>query len=96
MIYVVLLKFSSHKSNAKELLPGHSAWIERGLDEGVFLVVGSLQPQLGGVVVAHNTTRAELDARLSEDPFVVHDVVTAEVFEVSPSKADARLAFLLA
>jgi uncharacterized protein YciI len=93
---LVLLKFSSNKSKAKEHLSGHSAWIERGLDEGLFLVVGSLLPQLGGVVVAHNITRAQLDARLCEDPFVVHDVVTTEVFAVAPSKADARLAFLLA
>lgn len=94
-MYVVLLRFSANKSKAGEFMSAHNAWIKRGLDEGVFLIVGSLQPQLGGAVVAHNTTRAELEARILEDPFVAHDVVKPEVLEVSPSKADSRLAFLL-
>jgi uncharacterized protein YciI len=96
VMYVVFLRFSNNKSKAGELMAAHNAWIKRGLDEGVFLLVGSLQPQLGGAVVAHGTTRTELEARILEDPFVMHDVVKPEVLEVSPSKADPRLAFLLA
>jgi uncharacterized protein YciI len=95
VVYVVFLRFSNNKSKAGEFMPAHNAWLERGFDEGVFLMVGGLQPQLGGAVVAHNTTRDELEARLREDPFVVHGVVKAELFEVSPSKADPRLEFLL-
>jgi uncharacterized protein YciI len=95
-MYIVFLRFSNNKSRATEFMPAHDAWLKRGLDEGVFLIAGGLQPRLGGAVVAHNTTRAELEARLLEDPFVAHDVVEPEVFEVSPSKADPRLAFLLA
>jgi uncharacterized protein YciI len=94
-MYIVFLSFSSNRSKASEFMTGHNAWIKRGLDDGVFMVVGSLQPQQGGAVVAHDTTRAELDARILEDPFVVHDVVKPEVHEVSPSKVDPRLAFLL-
>jgi uncharacterized protein YciI len=94
-VYVVFLRFSNNKSKAGEFMPAHNAWIQRGLDDGVFLVVGSLQPQLGGAVVAHNTTRDELEARVRDDPFVAQDVVTAELFEISPSKADPRLTFLL-
>jgi uncharacterized protein YciI len=77
-------------------MTAHDEWIRRGLDEGVFLLVASLQPGLGGAVVAHNTTRAALLERVHRDPFVAHDVVTAELLELSPSKADPRMAFLLA
>jgi uncharacterized protein YciI len=94
-MFVVLLRFSNNKSKAGEFMSAHNAWIQRGLDDGVFLVVGSLQPQLGGAVVAHNTTRHELEARVQDDPFVAQDVVKAELFEISPSKADPRVAFLL-
>jgi uncharacterized protein YciI len=77
-------------------MAAHDEWIKRGFDDQIFLVVGSLEPGAGGAVLAHNTTRAELEERLQRDPFVAHDVVRAELLEVSPSKADARLAFLLA
>lgn len=95
-MFVVLLRFSNAKSRAGELMAAHNEWIQRGFAEGVFLLVGSLQPRLGGVVVAHDTSRGSLEARVARDPFVVHDVVKAELMEVSPSKADPRLTFLLA
>lgn len=93
-MFIVFLRFSQNRSEAKQLMAAHNDWIQRGFDEGVFLLVGSLQPQLGGTVLAHATTREELEARLAADPFVKRDVVTAEIFEVSPSKMDARLTFL--
>jgi uncharacterized protein YciI len=76
-------------------MAGHNEWIKRGLADGVFLLVGSLQPGLGGAIVAHQTTREELEVRFQSDPFVAHDVVTVELFEVSPAKSDPRLAFLV-
>ena len=94
-MFIVFLRFSNNKPKAGEFMVGHNAWIARGLDEGTFILVGSLQPALGGVVIAHGIGRADLDARLAEDPFVANDIVRAEVFELSPAKADERLAFLL-
>ena len=34
-------------------MESHNAWIERGFDEGVFLLTGSLQPKLGGGILVH-------------------------------------------
>ena len=94
-MFIAFLRFSANKHQANELMAGHNQWIASGLADGVFLLVGSLRPSLGGAVVAHNTTREELEKRLRADPFVAHDVVTVELFEVSPAKSDPRLAFLL-
>jgi uncharacterized protein YciI len=95
-MFVVLLRFSANKARAGQLMDGHNAWIKRGFDDGVFLLAGSLQPALGGGVVAHNTSLPELQGRVSEDPFVAEGVVRAEILEVAPMKADERLGFLLA
>lgn len=94
-MFVILLRFAENKHKAGPFMSAHNVWIQRGLADGVFLVVGSLQPQLGGAVVAHNTTRSELLARMEEDPFVAEGVVQAEVLELAPSKTDPRLAFLI-
>lgn len=93
-MFIVLLRFSD-KSKASQLMKGHNEWIKAGFDDGVFLVVGSLQPNAGGAVVAGNTTLADLQRRVSADPFVAEGVVKAEVIEITPSKVDARLNFLL-
>jgi uncharacterized protein YciI len=94
-MFIILLRFSSNKSKAGELMPAHNEWITRGMAEGVFLLIGSLEPRAGGTILAHGTTRAELEARVNQDPFVANDVVSAEVLEVSCSKSDPRLEFLL-
>lgn len=94
-LFIVLLRFSRNKSRASELLPEHNAWIARGFSDGVFRVVGTLQPAQGGVILAQGLQRAELEARLAEDPFVAQDVVTTEVLEVEPRRADARLGLLM-
>ena len=94
-MFIVLLTFSDNKDRASQLMDGHNRWITSGFEDGVFLLAGSLQPQLGGAVVAHNTTLSDLQSRVNEDPFVAENVVAAEIVEISPAKADQRLQFLL-
>ena len=94
-MFIVLLKFSDNKGQASLFMAGHNEWIRRGFDDGVFLLVGSLQPNLGGGIVAHNTSLSDLQSRVNDDPFVAENVVSAEILEISPAKADDRLKFLL-
>lgn len=95
-MFVVLLKFSDNKDKAGQFMDGHKEWIRRGIDDGVFLLVGSLQPALGGAIVAHDASLLDLQSRVNDDPFVAENVVSAEILEITPSQADARLNFLLA
>ena len=76
-------------------MEGHKEWIKRGFDDAVFLLAGSLQPNLGGGILAHDTSLSDLQGRVESDPFVVENVVKAEILEITPSKADPRLNFLL-
>ena len=93
-MFVVLLRFAANRAEAGQFMDAHKAWIKRGFDEGVFLLAGSLQPSSGGGILAHNASRSALEARVRDDPFVVHHVVSAEILEIAPSRADERLAFL--
>ena len=95
-MFIVLLKFSSNKGQAGQSMDGHKEWIKRGFDDGVFLLAGSLQPNLGGGIVAHNTSLADLQSRVNEDPFVAENVVSAEILEITPARTDDRLTFLAA
>jgi uncharacterized protein YciI len=95
-MFIVLLKFSDAKERASQLMEGHKQWIKRGFDDGVFVLVGSLQPNLGGGILAHNTSPSELLRRVNEDPFVIENIVSAEILEIEPARTDDRLRFLLA
>jgi uncharacterized protein YciI len=94
-MFILLLKFSENKQQASEYMEGHSEWIKRGFDDGVFLLAGSLQPGLGGGIMAHNTSLIDLQTRVNDDPFVAQNVVSAEILEITPAKSDERLQFLV-
>ena len=95
-MFIILLKFSDNKSKAGDYLDGHNEWIKQGFDDGVFLLVGGLQPNLGGSVIAHNLSLSELRERVNNDPFVAENIVSVEILEIDPKKADERLDFLVA
>ncbi|MDH3545691.1 MAG: hypothetical protein OEN22_01240 [Gammaproteobacteria bacterium] len=94
-MFVVLLKFSDNKDQVGQFMEGHKDWIKRGFDDGVFLLAGSLQPNQGGGILAHNTSLTDLQSRLNDDPFVAENVVSVEIIEITPSNAEKRLIFLL-
>lgn len=95
-MFVILLRFAANKTQAPQFMEDHKAWIDQGFQDGVFLTAGSLQPNAGGAILAHATTRDDLEARVNQDPFVVHGVVGAEILEFTPARADQRLNFLVA
>jgi len=94
-MFIVFLRFSDNKSKAGEFMEGHNEWIKRGFDDGVFILAGSLQPNLGGSVIAHNESLSELQERVNSDPFVAGNIVSAEIIEIDPKKVDDRLDFLI-
>lgn len=92
-MFIATLRFAD-RTKAPQFIEGHNAWIKRGFDDDVFLLAGSLQPNAGGAILAHNTSRADFVSRIQEDPFVAEGVVTVDILEITPGRADDRLAFL--
>ncbi|MEJ8473496.1 YciI family protein [Roseibium algae] len=95
-MFAVFLTFGPNRSKAPDHMDGHNGWIRQGFEDGVFLMAGSLVPGKGGMVLAHNASRDDLEARVALDPFVQEQVVTAEIHEIQPSRVDERLSFLTA
>ncbi len=67
-----------------------------GYSEGTFLVVGGLQRNASGGILAHGMRRAALEAFVAEDPFVAEGVFAAEIHEIAPARTDGPLAFVAA
>lgn len=95
-MFVTFLKFAENRVAAPEFMAAHNDWIAQGFADGVFLCVGSLAPAAGGAILAHGESRAEHEARMAADPFVVQGIVTAEIREVDPKRTIPALDFLKA
>lgn len=94
-MFIILLKFSDNKNQATEFMQGHNDWIKKGFDENVFLVVGSLKPNMGGCIIAHNTPLEALQLRVNQDPFVSNNIVNAEILQVATNQTSEQLKFLM-
>ncbi len=93
-MYIVLLRFSANKSQAPAHMAAHREWLQKGIADGVFLLAGSIRPGLGGAILAAGPSSAALQARIDQDPFVVHDIVKAEILDIAPNHTVPGLALL--
>jgi len=90
-MFIITLKFSNNKSQAAQFMQEHNAWIKHGFDQGVFLLTGSIQPSLGGVIIAIGVLKQALEDIVSADPFVREDIVQPEIMEIKPSQMTEEL-----
>ncbi len=98
-MFIVLLKYTGNRDKAGPFVEGHVAWLKQGIKQGAFLAAGTLDKlgdRVGGAIIAARVDRAELEARVAEDPFVAEKIVSAEILDWSPSMTDERLSFLAA
>ncbi|WP_170427784.1 YciI family protein [Ruegeria arenilitoris] len=94
-MYIILLRFSENKGLASDHMDGHRAWLKQGFATGMFLLAGTLKPGIGGGILAVADSLNAVSEFVDQDPFVVANVVTAEILEMEPARADKRLNFLL-
>ncbi|MDZ7937821.1 MAG: hypothetical protein U5M53_05890 [Rhodoferax sp.] len=94
-MYIIFLKFGPNRAQAGQWMAEHVQWIQRGIDSGNFLMAGSLDNAQGGVVMAANMDRAEIEHQIGLDPFVIHNVVTADIQAVAPSRLAPGFAAVL-
>lgn len=93
-MFIITLKFSNNtnnKSQAVQFMQEHNAWVKNGFDQGVFLFAGTIQPSLGGVIIAVGITKQALDDMINTDPFVREDIVRPEIMEIKPSQMAEEL-----
>jgi uncharacterized protein YciI len=95
-MFITLLKLTANRAAAPRFMAAHNEWIAKGFADGVFLCVGSLTPEGGGAILAHEESREDHQTRIAADPFVMHGIVTAEMHEVDPKQTIEALKFLKA
>jgi uncharacterized protein YciI len=74
-------------SEVDRLIPPHVEYLKKHYAAGEFLFSGRREPRTGGVIVARAGSRAEVEAIIKEDPFLVEGVAEYEIVEFLPSMA---------
>jgi uncharacterized protein YciI len=85
-MFIILLKFSKNREHASKFMDAHMKWLKQGFDDEVFILAGGIKPHSGGAIIAKNSSIELIKSRVTQDPFVIQNIVEFEILEINPSK----------
>jgi uncharacterized protein YciI len=80
-MYVLTLTYIAEPDQVDRVRDEHMVWIREQYAAGRFLVSGAKVPRDGGVILARQMDRDELDGVIASDPFMRERVAAYEVVE---------------
>jgi uncharacterized protein YciI len=96
-VFVLLVTYRAPLERIDELRPRHVAYLRRHYGDGTFLVSGRQRPPAGGVIVATDVDRAELERIVATDPYVTEGAAEYTIVEFGATQvADSVRAALAA
>ena len=91
-MFLIMTTYKVPINEIEKYLVAHRDFLAEGYDKNYFVVSGPKKPRTGGVIISQLTDRAKLDDLLSNDPFVIHDLVNYEIIEFEPVKYHEKFA----
>jgi uncharacterized protein YciI len=85
-VFVLLVTYRAPLERIDELRPRHVAYLQRHYGDGTFLVSGRQRPPTGGVIVAADVDRAELERIIATDPYVTERAAEYTIVEFAPTQ----------
>jgi uncharacterized protein YciI len=83
-MFILTLTYTAPLEEIDRHAPAHIDWIKAGYARGSFLASGRKVPRTGGFILAKGE-RAEIEALIATDPFMVAGVTTYDITEVAVS-----------
>ncbi len=84
-MFVIFGEYLKPLEEVERCLEAHRAFLRTQFEQGRFLVAGPQQPRTGGVIIANDGDRQELEAFLANDPFVREGVAAFRIIEFKPT-----------
>ena len=91
-MYVLTLTYIVPLEEVDRVRDAHMAWIGEQYEAGRFLASGAKVPRDGGVILARQMDRDELDEVIASDPFTREGVAAYDVVEFRATTVAEELA----
>lgn len=89
-MFILTLTYIVPLEVVDEHAPAHVEWVKAGYTRGAFLASGRKVPRTGGFILAKGE-RADIEALVATDPFMIAGVTTYDIAEVSVAFTAAGL-----
>lgn len=83
-IFIASLTYTVPIERIDAVLADHLTWLKAGHEAGHFLAWGPREPRDGGLIFVAAKSRAEAEALLASDPFMLHQLADLTVIEWTP------------
>lgn len=90
---ILSLTYKADIAQADVHMQPHMEWVRQGYERGWFLASGRKVPRTGGVIIAKGD-RAEIEAFVALDPFVIHGIADYDITEVAMTTVTEGVAAL--
>lgn len=95
-VHVFVVRHQVPEETVMSYADEHIAYLERYHAAGIFLASGRMLVEAdGGVILAHNVSRAEAERISAEDPFVLRNLSRYEISTFRVRRASDALRVLL-
>ncbi|MBY0413759.1 MAG: YciI family protein, partial [Bdellovibrionales bacterium] len=68
-MFIIELTYKKAMSEADKFLEAHRTFLDLQYAKGIFIASGPKNPRDGGIILAREMARSELDEILKDDPF---------------------------
>ena len=90
-IFIASLTYTVPIERIDAVLADHLAWLKAGHEAGNFLAWGPREPRDGGLIFVKAASRAEAEALLMSDPFMLHQLADLTILQWTPRFAGPGL-----
>ncbi|WP_250633989.1 YciI family protein [Pinirhizobacter soli] len=86
LIFIVSLTYKVELQEADKVFPEHIAYIEKFHAAGKYIISGRREPRIGGVLIATNCSREEIEEIVRNDPYYLKGVADFEIIDLIPTR----------
>lgn len=85
-MYIIELTYKKAMSDVEEHLEAHRSFLDQLYADGVLIASGPKNPRDGGVILAREMNRPELEKLLERDPFFIHQIAQFRITDFAVTK----------
>ncbi|MEA9354788.1 YciI family protein [Bacteriovorax sp. PP10] len=88
-MFIIELTYKKAMSEADKFLEAHRTFLDDQYANGTFIASGPKNPRDGGVILAREMERSELDKIIALDPFFIEGISEFKITDFAVTKRSA-------
>lgn len=94
-MFVIDIHYTAPLEEVDKHIEGHTAYLQKYIDNNTFIVTGRKVPRTGGILIANAGSKEEVEKIITEDPFYHHKVAEMTITEFLHARHNPALDGLL-